>query len=71
MRHRSTKWSPTKLSPAISRGSFCAALSKTPAISLNERYGIFGRGRADHSALMLAARITLPHFSASSSSRLP
>src|SRR5215831_18995616 len=37
--------------------------------SLNGLYGILGR-IADHSALMLAARITLPHFSASSSSRL-
>src|SRR5262245_41567320 len=39
--------------------------------SPNGRYGLFRRGRTDHSALMLAARITLPHFSASSSSRLP
>ena len=30
-----------------------------------------GRGRADHSALMLAARITLPHFSVSSAMSLP
>jgi len=28
-------------------------------------------GRADHSALMLASRITLPHFSVSSASSLP
>jgi hypothetical protein len=41
------------------------------AIRRTGRYGIFHRRRADHSALMLAARITLPHFSASSSSRLP
>src|SRR5262249_59013927 len=39
--------------------------------SRTERYGIFCRGRADHSALMLAARITLPHFSVSSASSLP
>src|SRR5262252_2973978 len=34
--------------------------------SRNVRYGILDRDRADHSALMLAARITLPHFSVSS-----
>src|SRR5262245_41656366 len=39
--------------------------------SRNGRYGISGRGRADHSALMLAARITLPHFSVSSAMSLP
>src|SRR5262249_17926683 len=32
---------------------------------------IFRRGRADHSGLMLAARITLPHFSVSSAMSLP
>src|SRR5262249_52185605 len=31
----------------------------------------FAGGRADHSALMLAARITLPHFSVSSAISLP
>src|SRR5262245_8553944 len=41
------------------------------AIRGTERYGISGRGRADHSALMLAARITLPHFSVSSAMSLP
>jgi hypothetical protein len=30
-----------------------------------------GRDRADHSTLMLAARITLPHFSISSAMSLP
>src|SRR5262245_3121550 len=39
--------------------------------SRNERYGIFGRGRANHSALMLAARITLAHFPVSSAMSLP
>src|SRR5262249_60362276 len=34
-------------------------------------YGIFHRGRADHSALMLAARITFAHFSVSSAMNLP
>ena len=35
--------------------------------AVGERFsdGIFGRDRADHSALMLAARITLPHVSSS------
>ena len=45
--------------------------SRTPAISLNGCYGIFGQDRADHSALMVAARITLPHFSVSSVISLP
>src|SRR5262245_15924574 len=39
--------------------------------SQDGRYGIFGRDHADHSALMLAARITLPHFSVSSAMSLP
>src|SRR6516165_12240118 len=39
--------------------------------SPNGHYGIFRRGRADHSALILAARITLPHFSVSSAMNLP
>ena len=34
------------------------------------RYGIFGRGRVGHSSLMLAARITLAHFSVSSAEEL-
>jgi hypothetical protein len=34
--------------------------------SWNGRYGIFGRGRANHSALMPANFTTLPHFPASS-----
>src|SRR5262249_6377283 len=33
--------------------------------SLNGRYGIFRRGRADHSDLMPANLITFPHFSVS------
>src|SRR5262245_44616708 len=37
----------------------------------NGRYGIFRMGRADHSALILAARITLPHFSVSSATSRP
>ena len=39
--------------------------------SPNGRYGIFGRDRADHSALMPADLITLPHFSVSSAMSLP
>jgi len=38
-----------------------------PTILLNESHVV--RGRADHSALILAARITLPHFSVSSAVR--
>ena len=36
------------------------------AITRKETCREAARGRADHSALMLAARITLPHFSVSS-----
>src|SRR5215472_16312619 len=39
--------------------------------SRNGRYGIFGRDRADHSALMPANLITLAHFSVSSAMSLP
>src|SRR5882724_3277791 len=39
--------------------------------SPNGRYGIFGRGRADHSGLMLANFTTLAHFSVSSAMSLP
>src|SRR6516164_11751345 len=39
--------------------------------SLNGRYGIFGRGRADHSALMPANLTTLAHFSVSAATKLP
>src|SRR6516165_5087971 len=39
--------------------------------SRNERYGIFGRDRADHSALMPANLITLAHFSVSAAMCLP
>src|SRR5262245_50343574 len=39
--------------------------------SPNGRYGIFDRCCTDHSALMLAARITLRHFSVSSATSLP
>src|SRR5262249_15338759 len=42
-----------------------------PAVSRNGRYGIFGRDRADHSALMPADLITLRHFSVSSAMSLP
>src|SRR5262249_10539833 len=38
-----------------------------PTILLNESHVV--RGRADHSASILAARITLPHFSVSSAVR--
>src|SRR5262245_28782957 len=41
------------------------------AIRLTGRYGIFGRDRADHSGLMPADLITLPHFSVSSAMSLP
>src|SRR5262245_7574932 len=40
-------------------------------LSSTGRYGILDRDRADHSALMPAARITLPHFSVSSAMNLP
>src|SRR6516162_7807690 len=36
-----------------------------------ERTGYFAGGRADHSALMLASRITLPHFSVAAATSLP
>src|SRR6516225_8524920 len=39
--------------------------------SLNGRYGIFGRGRADHSALMPANLTTLAHFSVSAAMNFP
>src|SRR5262245_63221728 len=39
--------------------------------SRNGCYGIFGQDRADHSALMLADRITLPHFSVSEARSFP
>src|SRR5262245_47035878 len=51
--------------------SKCLVASPTAAISLNGCYGISGRDRADHSGLMLAAWITLPHFSVSSAISLP
>ena len=41
------------------------------AIRGTGRYGIFGRDGADHSALMPADRITLPHFSVSEARSLP
>src|SRR6516162_4458928 len=41
------------------------------SISPYGRYGIFGRGRADHSGLMLANFTTLAHFSMSSAMNLP
>src|SRR5215472_15806453 len=49
----------------------CAFDASSGAIRGTGRYGIFGRDRADQSALMLAARITLPHFSVSSAMSLP
>src|SRR5215471_772235 len=42
-----------------------------PTFSPNGCYGIFGQDRADHSALILADRITLAHFSVSSAMSLP
>src|SRR5262245_27450836 len=45
--------------------------TSAPRHSPNVRYGIFGHDRADHSGLMLAARITLAHFSVSSAMSLP
>src|SRR5262249_54770165 len=39
--------------------------------SQNGIYGIFGRGRADHSALMPANLTTLAHFSISAATKLP
>src|SRR5262249_49079485 len=40
-------------------------------LSSTGRYGIFGRGRADHSALMPANLTTLAHFSVSAATKLP
>ena len=40
--------------------------TSAPRDSPNGCYGIFGQDRADHSALMLADRNTLAHFSTSS-----
>src|SRR5262249_28336557 len=42
-----------------------------PAFAERDVMEYFARGRADHSALILAARITLPHFSVSSAISLP
>src|SRR5262249_48770427 len=42
-----------------------------PAFRGTGRYGIFGRGRADHSALMPANLTTLAHFSVSAATKLP
>src|SRR6266699_1460844 len=44
---------------------------RASAISRNGHYGIFGRDRADHSALMPADLITLAQFSVSSAMSLP
>src|SRR5215471_10996789 len=52
-------------------GPLCGLKSDISRASLNGCYGIFGQDRADHSALMLAARITLAHFSVSSAMSLP
>src|SRR5262249_50632110 len=42
-----------------------------PTFSPNGCYGIFGQDRADHSALILADRITLAHFATSSAMSFP
>src|SRR5262245_65323934 len=44
---------------------------KLRGISRDGRYGIFGRDRADHSALMPANFTTLAHFSVSLARRRP
>src|SRR5215831_19437954 len=41
------------------------------AVRITDVTEYFAGGRADHSALMLASRITLPHFSVSSAMSLP
>src|SRR5262249_10818476 len=46
-------------------------IPQRPCDSRSGCYGIFGQDRADHSALMLADRITLPHFSVSSAINFP
>src|SRR5215475_1627028 len=51
--------------------SSARASSVSGTYSQDGRYGIFDRCRTDHSALMLAARITLRHFSVSSATSLP
>src|SRR5262249_43714355 len=50
----------------VEGGDMAAAL-----VSRNGSYGILTRRRWAHSGLMLAARITLPHFSASLLMNLP
>jgi hypothetical protein len=45
------------------------SITSSAAIRQTKRYGMCSR--ADHSALMLAARITLPHFSVSSATSFP
>src|SRR5439155_7566346 len=42
-----------------------AGVTRYAEIRVSEVYGISGRDCSDHSGLMLAARITLPHFSVS------
>src|SRR5262249_4534852 len=46
------------------------ATCEWPTFLLNERYGTWAEARR-YSGLMLAARITLPHFSVSSAMNLP
>src|SRR5712691_3310258 len=54
----------SQMRPCPSRGVRCRPASSAA-------YGIFGRTGASYSALMLAARITLPHFSVSVLIRAP
>ena len=44
---------------------------RAPAIRRTDIYGMSGRNRGDHSALMPANLTTLPHFSVSSAMSLP
>src|SRR5262249_40521744 len=65
------RWPLSPINGAKSGHSLTAASCHKATSSPNGCYGIFGQDRADHSALILAARMTLPHFSVSSARSLP
>src|SRR6516164_467729 len=68
MQRRDPAWQLIIRSPRR-RGRVRAAARRRD--SQDGRYGIFRRGGVDQSALMLASRITLPHFSVSSAISRP
>src|SRR5262249_1124474 len=76
----SMAWTPAICSPlylsyrvdGLARRSYSNAKQRALHFnSRNGRYGIFGRDRADYSALMPANVITLAHFSISAAMCLP